>query len=43
MTTASPRGFGGSVRQDKNAQKPSGFTGATPEGRSLVFFEAIKC
>lgn len=37
MTTASPRGFGGTVRQEKSAQKPSGFTGTSPESRSLPF------
>ncbi|XP_057788862.1 serine/threonine-protein kinase TIO isoform X1 [Salvia miltiorrhiza] len=34
VTTASPRGFGGAVRQEKSAQRPSGFTGASPESRN---------
>ncbi|KAH6757529.1 kinase family with ARM repeat domain-containing protein, partial [Perilla frutescens var. hirtella] len=34
VAIASPRGFGGAVRHEKNAQKPSGFTGTSPESRS---------
>lgn len=37
--TASPRGFGEAVRQDKNVQRPTGFTGATPESRSLFILK----